>query len=69
MTCKACGSKSLQELSGELTASFPDLKRSNVPPIYVCQHVLVCLDCGFAELVIPPPELEILKKAKTASGS
>jgi hypothetical protein len=69
MACKRCASENLQELEGELSASFPDIKRSNVQPIYVCQRVVACLDCGFTELVIPASELELLKKGLAASGS
>jgi hypothetical protein len=66
MGCKACKSENLQRLEGELTASLPTLSGLNVPPIYVCQSVLACMDCGFTELVIPAAELLSLKKAKTA---
>jgi hypothetical protein len=69
MACKVCKSENLQKLEGELTASLPNLKELEVPPIYVCQSVLVCLDCGFAELVIPTSDLMSLKKAKAAPGS
>ena len=69
MACKVCQSENTQKFEGELTASLPDLRSLRVPPLYVCQSVLVCLDCGFAELVIPPGELQALKKAKAASGS
>jgi hypothetical protein len=69
MACKVCASASLQRLKGELSASFPDLKRATLPPIYLCQEVIVCLDCGFAELVIPAPELERLKKGTAATPS
>ncbi len=69
MTCKVCASENLQELDGELSASFPDVNRSNIQPIYVCQRVIVCLDCGFAELVIPATELELLKKGRSSSSS
>ena len=69
MACKACKSENTQRFEGEFTASLPDLKRLKVPPIYVCQSVLVCLDCGSTELVIPPSELQAIKNAKAASGS
>jgi hypothetical protein len=69
MACKRCTSENLQELEGELSASFPDIKHLNTQPIYVCQRVVVCLDCGLTELVIPPAELELLKKWQTPSGS
>jgi len=68
MGCKACNSENLQRLEGELTASLPSLSGLNVPPIYVCQRVLVCLDCGFTELVIPATELLSIKSAKAAPG-
>jgi len=63
MLCKACKSGNLQKLEGELSASLPGINALNIPPLYVCQSVVVCLDCGFAELVIPQGELQILKKA------
>lgn len=69
MTCKACTSENLQKLDGEFTASFPDSEQVRTPPVYVAQSMLVCLDCGFAELMIPGRELELLKKAKTIRRS
>lgn len=69
MACRVCNSENLQKLDGELTASLPNLKALKVPPIYFSQSFVVCLDCGFAELVIPTTELQSLKKAKAASGS
>lgn len=69
MPCKACKSENLQKLDGELTVSIGNLEALNVSPVYVCQTVLVCLDCGFAELVIPAGELQSLKRAKAAFGS
>jgi hypothetical protein len=65
VACKACGSERLQKLDGELTVSFADLKQLRASPIYVCQSILVCLDCGFTELVVPPSELQSLKKILT----
>ena len=69
MACKVCKSENTQKFEGEVTASLPDLKSLQVPSIYVCQSVLVCLDCGFAEFVIPASELQAFNNAKVASGS
>jgi hypothetical protein len=33
MVCETCASENLQKLAGELTASFLDVKRSNLPPL------------------------------------
>lgn len=64
MPCKACKSDNLQRLDGELTMSRPDPKELKVPPVYVCQSVLACFDCGFTELVIPVKDLRLLKAGK-----
>ena len=69
MACKVCGSENLISLDGELSASFPSVKAVDFPPVYVCPKVLVCLDCGFAELIVPKKELESLKKASAALNS
>jgi hypothetical protein len=69
MLCKACKSENLQRLDGELTVSLPSLKELRVPPVYVCQSVLTCLDCGFTELTIPERELQLLQNRHSASGS
>jgi hypothetical protein len=68
MQCKACKSGNLQNLEGELTASLPGVDAIKVPPVYVCQDVLICLDCGFAELLIPASQLKLLKR-ESAPGS
>jgi hypothetical protein len=69
MPCKVCSSDNLQKLDGELTASFSSVKDVKVRPIYVCQEVRVCMDCGFAELLIPAAELGVLRQAKKGSAS
>lgn len=68
MACKACASVNIQKLAGELSASSSDLRDAKIAPIYVCQDVTVCMDCGFAELVIPASELERFKKGTSASA-
>jgi len=66
MPCKACKSENLQTLDAELTVSQPDLKELKVDPVYVCRNILICLDCGFAELIIPADELRLLNRDKSA---
>jgi hypothetical protein len=60
MPCKKCASAHQQEFQGELTVAFPGKERLDVPPVYICQKLLVCLDCGYTELVVPATELEKL---------
>jgi len=66
MQCRGCKSEKLQKFDGELTASLPDLKSVRVPPIYASLSVVICLDCGLAELTVPTKELDSFKKAKAA---
>lgn len=62
MPCKLCNSENLRNFTGELTASFPEMTKVTAAPVYVCRDVKVCLDCGFAEMTIPPVELGKLKR-------
>jgi ribosomal protein L40E len=64
MSCKNCASDNLQNLKGELNASFPDMKNLAVSPIYVCQEILVCRDCGFTELRLAAAELQQIKRGR-----
>jgi len=67
MACKACSSENQRCFSGELTVAFPGVQRLNRSPIYVCQKTLVCLDCGYSELVFPATALEELRKGMEGS--
>jgi hypothetical protein len=64
MPCKKCGSNSMEKLKGELTVSYPTIEAIKAPPVYICQDLFVCLDCGLLEVRIPTKELESLKKSK-----
>jgi hypothetical protein len=69
MACKKCGGVAQQEFNGELSVSHRGIENLHQPPVYICNALLVCLDCGFAELTIPEPELESLRKRPAASHS
>jgi hypothetical protein len=69
MPCRVCGADNLRKFDAELTASTTTIQQIKDPPVYVCRELLVCLDCGFAELRIPPTELRLLKKNKQEPGS
>jgi hypothetical protein len=62
MSCKVCSSFQQLDFPAELNFTFPGLRRTNLSAVYVCHRVLVCLDCGYAELVIPAPKLDRLKQ-------
>lgn len=62
MSCNKCASTHQQEFQGELALAFPGTERLNLSPIYVCRKTLVCLNCGYTELVVPAGALEKLRK-------
>jgi hypothetical protein len=62
MSCKVCSSFQQLDCDAELNFTFPGLSRTNLTSVYICHRVLICLDCGYAELVIPESKLERLKQ-------
>jgi hypothetical protein len=69
MPCRVCGADNLRKFEADLTANPTNIEGIKDPPVYICQQLLVCLDCGFTELRIPPAELTLLKKNQRAHGA
>lgn len=61
MSCKKCTLANELIVNAELTMSRTELKNVTETPVYVGQRITVCLDCGHAEITIPPAQLEKLK--------
>jgi len=66
--CKVCKSP-MEKFDGELTVSLADFERLKAPPVYIRQSVLVCLNCGFAELRVPSREVQSLKTGMATPSS
>ena len=66
MTCKDCTSENQRHFPGELTFAFPRIERLKLSTGYVSPEILVCLDCGYTELVILELELKQLRKGMKA---
>jgi hypothetical protein len=62
MACKQCGAKNQQMFMAEVSCSFPGIEDSGKSPVYLCQSIFICLDCGHTELAIPAAELALLKE-------
>lgn len=69
MNCKACTSESQRKFSSEINVHFPGIKNLDKPTVFVFPKILVCLDCGFTEFVIPETELLRLGKETPARGT
>jgi len=57
MSCKSCQSAHQSKVNGEIALHFPGLKNLDKPIVWVFPELVVCLDCGFTEFVIPASEL------------
>jgi hypothetical protein len=68
MPCKSCGSESLGEFTGEIAIHFRGLKNINEPTVFVFPELVVCLECGTAEFVVPEDVLRLLAKGRAAGA-
>ena len=70
--CKSCGSVNQRKFIGEVGIRSPGLKNIDKPTVLVFPQLIVCLDCGTAEMVVPEDELGELRRLIrgdcTASG-
>jgi hypothetical protein len=67
MSCKSCKSKNQSIFDGEIGVHFPGRDGLNRPLVFVFPQLVVCLDCGFTEFVIPKTDLRVLSKGTAQS--
>jgi hypothetical protein len=65
MHCKSCGSVNQKKFNAEICIHFPDIDK---PVVWLFPEVVVCLDCGTAEFVVPEAELRQLAKGDAAAA-
>jgi hypothetical protein len=65
MACKQCSLDHQSTFTTELNIHFPGREGLNKPTIWVFPTVVVCLDCGFTEFVVPKNELHALVEGLT----
>ena len=64
--CKSCQSANQSTFNGEIAIHFPGLEGLDKPIVWVFPKLLVCLNCGFTEFVIPETELRQLEESDAA---
>jgi hypothetical protein len=69
MSCKGCKSGNQRSFRSEMMIAFREPENVNQPPLYICQDIFVCLDCGLIELALPAEKLEQLKQKPLKSFS
>jgi hypothetical protein len=62
MSCRSCESNSQQEFGSEIIIHYSGLKNLDKPTVWTFPKLLICLDCGFAECVVPPDGLNLLRQ-------
>ena len=63
MPCASCRSANHAEFNVEMIIHFSGLKNIDHPGIPAFSKVLVCLDCGTSQFVVPKTELAVLASA------
>ena len=66
--CTSCQSKDQRTLNGEIAIHFPGLDGLEKPIVWVFPKLLVCLNCGFTEFVVPAVELRQLVESGVATA-
>ena len=69
MRCKACGSVNQKKFIGEMGIRSPGLNGLDKPIVWVFPELVVCLDCGTTEFVVPEAELRSLAKGDAAEAA
>ena len=70
MPCKVCGSENQRDFPVELTFCFDSLQKTlkNTDPVDLSDRARVCMECGFAQLVIPQATVLLLKCGSAGWG-
>ena len=69
MPCKSCFSVNRKKFGAEMGIHFLGLKNIDKPIVWVFPELVVCLDCGAAEFVVPEAELRELVKDDAAAAA
>jgi len=68
IACKSCGSDHQGKFTGEIAIHWPGVKNIDKPMVWVSPELVVCLDCGIAEFVVPEDQIPQLKEGDTAAA-
>jgi hypothetical protein len=69
--CRSCQSANLKMFSAEIGIHFLGLKNLDKPVVWVFPSLVICLDCGFSEFVVPEEQranLSNLLNSESARG-
>ena len=62
MSCTLCASDNQRKFGAEINIHHSGLKNLNRLAVLVLADLVVCLDCGCSQLIIPKAKLALLAK-------
>jgi hypothetical protein len=65
--CKSCGSSNQNNYIGEMSIRCPGFNNIDEPSVWVFPEVIICVDCGSAEFVVPQTELDKLPECESVA--
>jgi hypothetical protein len=63
-----CGSANHRKFIAEMGIRSSGMKNIDKPVVWVFSEIVVCLDCGTAEFIVPEAELRSLAKGDAAAA-
>jgi len=58
--CASCQSENQKKFTSEIAVHFPGIEGLKKPIVWMYPKILVCLDCGIAQFMVPEKELQVL---------
>ena len=68
MLCKSCGSINQSKFTAEMGIHVRGLKNIDKPVVWIFPELVVCLNCGTAQFVVPETELRQLARGDAAAA-
>jgi len=69
LACRRCLSDNLREFSAEINVHFRGWEGLEKPTVWLWPEIVVCLDCGIAEFLVPEVELPNLQGCNSEATS
>jgi hypothetical protein len=63
--CKSCGAPNQNTVSAEMVIHIPGLENLDRPAVWLFPRILVCMDCGFSEFIVPEDKMHFLEVEKS----
>ena len=68
-SCASCQSENQKTFTSEMAVHFPGIEGLQKPIVWMYPKILVCLDCGIAQFIVPEKELEVLQAGAPVEGA